>query len=248
MNTNFYPTRSAPSYPAGHAPGQTTYAGAAGNHATRPLWAAVGVLSVTVLAMGGAMLYSPGKASSSAATSAAAQPAPGLVASVDQFGNSTSKTAAVGDGTAPAATKNIANSKQTAPLDPRPAPQRVAQQSPRAVANQPTSQTGVSTPARSDRSATGSNEAFGQGPAPTVQVVQAPPPKPVCINCGTVESVTPVERQGKTNGVGAVAGGVLGAVVGNQVGKGSGKTAATVLGAIGGGQHGREKHPQSHRV
>ncbi|HEY9207696.1 MAG TPA: glycine zipper 2TM domain-containing protein, partial [Acidovorax sp.] len=34
---------------------------------------------------------------------------------------------------------------------------------------------------------------------------------------------------------GAVAGGVLGGVLGNQVGKGSGRTAATVLGAVGGG-------------
>jgi outer membrane lipoprotein SlyB len=32
-----------------------------------------------------------------------------------------------------------------------------------------------------------------------------------------------------------VAGGVLGAVVGNQIGHGSGRTAATILGAVGGG-------------
>lgn len=41
-------------------------------------------------------------------------------------------------------------------------------------------------------------------------------------------------------GVGAVAGGVLGAVVGNQVGEGSGRTAATVLGAVGGGYVGEQ--------
>jgi outer membrane lipoprotein SlyB len=37
-----------------------------------------------------------------------------------------------------------------------------------------------------------------------------------------------------------VAGGVLGAVVGNQVGKGSGRAAATVLGAVGGGYVGHK--------
>ena len=83
----------------------------------------------------------------------------------------------------------------------------------------------------------------GSGQAPVVVgggvsqpvVVQAPPPKPVCGNCGTVETVTPVQRQGQANGVGAVAGGVVGAVLGNQVGQGNGKTLATILGGVAGG-------------
>lgn len=65
----------------------------------------------------------------------------------------------------------------------------------------------------------------------------------VCASCGTVEAVTPVERQGKVNGVdvggttiglGTVAGGVVGGLVGNQMGGGDGKTAMTVLGVAGG--------------
>lgn len=65
----------------------------------------------------------------------------------------------------------------------------------------------------------------------------------MCADCGTVQSVTAVERQGQVNGVavgnttigiGTVAGGVLGGVLGNQVGNGNGKTLATVLGAAGG--------------
>ncbi|OOG46365.1 glycine zipper 2TM domain-containing protein [Polaromonas sp. A23] len=77
-----------------------------------------------------------------------------------------------------------------------------------------------------------------------VAVAQAPAPKPVvCADCGTVEAVTPVQRQGEVNGVavgnttiglGTVAGGVVGGLLGNQVGGGSGKTAMTVLGAAGG--------------
>lgn len=70
-------------------------------------------------------------------------------------------------------------------------------------------------------------------------VVQAPaqpaPARAVCAVCGTVESVTPVERKGSGTGLGAVGGGVLGAVLGNQIGGGNGRTAATILGAIGGG-------------
>ena len=77
-----------------------------------------------------------------------------------------------------------------------------------------------------------------------VVVAQAPAPKAVvCADCGTVESVTPIQRQGEVNGVavgnttvglGTVAGGVIGGLLGNQVGGGNGKTAMTVLGAAGG--------------
>lgn len=73
-------------------------------------------------------------------------------------------------------------------------------------------------------------------PAPTRQVAAAP----VCANCGVIESVTPVTRKGQGTGLGAVGGGVVGAVLGNQVGKGDGRTAMTVLGAVGGGVAGNE--------
>ncbi len=58
--------------------------------------------------------------------------------------------------------------------------------------------------------------------------------KPVCADCGTVESVNMVETE-DASGLGAVAGAVAGGVLGNQVGKGKGKTLATVIGAVGGG-------------
>ncbi len=63
---------------------------------------------------------------------------------------------------------------------------------------------------------------------------------PACDNCGVVASVNKVKIKGKTNYIGAIAGGVAGAALGNQVGKGSGNTAATILGAVGGAVAGRE--------
>ena len=63
---------------------------------------------------------------------------------------------------------------------------------------------------------------------------------PVCHDCGVVESVRTITKKGEASGVGAVAGGVLGAAVGNQMGKGNGRTAMTVLGAVGGGVAGHE--------
>lgn len=73
---------------------------------------------------------------------------------------------------------------------------------------------------------------------------------PVCGHCGTVESVTPVERTMPTSGVGAVAGGVVGGLLGNQMGGGNGRAAMTVLGAVGGGFAGNaiEKHVKKKTV
>ncbi len=71
----------------------------------------------------------------------------------------------------------------------------------------------------------------------TTQMVQR---APVCSTCGRVESVQAIQQAEPATGVGAVAGGVLGAVVGNQIGKGNGRTAATVLGAVGGGYVGHQ--------
>ncbi|RZJ24549.1 MAG: glycine zipper 2TM domain-containing protein [Haliea sp.] len=102
------------------------------------------------------------------------------------------------------------------------------------------------------QSSTTSKLASNTAPAPAKPVVQqrpavvaqAPAPKAaVCADCGTVEAVTAVQRQGQVNGVavgnttvglGTVAGGVIGGLLGNQVGGGNGKTAMTVLGAAGG--------------
>ena len=80
-----------------------------------------------------------------------------------------------------------------------------------------------------------------------------------CANCGTVQTVTAVQKQGRVNGVavgsttiglGTVAGGVLGGLLGHQVGGGNGKTAMTVLGAAGGAYAGNtvEKNMKKYTV
>jgi outer membrane lipoprotein SlyB len=75
----------------------------------------------------------------------------------------------------------------------------------------------------------------------------------VCASCGTVESVHAVEQKGSATGLGAVAGGLTGAMVGNQMGRGHGNTAMTIIGAAGGALAGNEieknvKHRYSYRV
>ena len=61
-----------------------------------------------------------------------------------------------------------------------------------------------------------------------------------CHDCATVQAVNQVEVDGDGRVLGTVAGGVLGAVVGSQFGKGDGRTAAGVAGAVGGALLGRE--------
>jgi len=71
--------------------------------------------------------------------------------------------------------------------------------------------------------------------APEVKVAAAPPSNTV----GAVTQIDPI-TESSASGVGAVAGGALGGVVGHQFGKGDGKKAMTVLGAIGGAVAGHQ--------
>ena len=71
-------------------------------------------------------------------------------------------------------------------------------------------------------------------PAP---VVQAPVPR---ADMGRISSIETISTPGKTNGSGALIGGVLGAAVGNQVGQGNGRAVGTGLGAVGGAVLGSE--------
>jgi outer membrane lipoprotein SlyB len=67
--------------------------------------------------------------------------------------------------------------------------------------------------------------------------VQAPA---ICYECGRVETVNAIQTQAAPSGVGMIAGGVIGGLLGNQVGGGNGKKVATVAGAVGGGYAGHE--------
>ena len=190
----------------------------ANNSSTKRLWIAVGALGTAMLVMGGALVYQ----SARAPESRIAPPA----ASVSLPPNTVSAV-----GTTPAAPAAPAALTQDEAEKPVVAPVKKAPVSARPPA------------VKNDRVVASGNSPAANVPAvgaPAVVAQTAPQPTPqpvrsVCSNCGTVESATPIQREGSGTGLGAVAGGVLGAVVGNQVGGGNGRTAATVLGALGGG-------------
>lgn len=73
-----------------------------------------------------------------------------------------------------------------------------------------------------------------QAPAPVAA------PRQVCFDCGIVESMREVDTKGEGTGLGAVAGGIGGLILGKQIGNGKGSKIASVLGAAGGAYAGHQ--------
>jgi outer membrane lipoprotein SlyB len=61
-----------------------------------------------------------------------------------------------------------------------------------------------------------------------------------CVGCGKVLSVRVIEKDGEGGAVGLVAGGLAGALLGNQIGKGGTRDVATIAGAAGGAYAGKK--------
>jgi len=108
--------------------------------------------------------------------------------------------------------------------------------------------------ARTTAGAPGGAAQAPAGPA-AAQPAPAPAPEPqpvahVCANCGVIDSYNSVQVQGGTNGVGAVAGGIGGAVIGSKIAGRGNHTAGGLIGAIGGGLLGNavEKHYRVYTV
>lgn len=79
------------------------------------------------------------------------------------------------------------------------------------------------------------------GPSPVAKPAQPA----ACANCGVVVAVRTEEKKGKGTGLGAVIGGVAGAVVGHGIT--DGKDAGTIVGAAGGAVagHQMERHARA---
>jgi outer membrane lipoprotein SlyB len=64
--------------------------------------------------------------------------------------------------------------------------------------------------------------------------------EPPCAACGVVEAVDVVQPRQREGWLGAIAGGLIGMILGDQVGQGDGRKSARVLGAVGGAYVGRQ--------
>ena len=91
-------------------------------------------------------------------------------------------------------------------------------------------------PEKAQKSETVVSQAPVTAAEPAPKAVERIPPALPCAICGTVESVTAVQREPASgSGVGVIAGAALGGLLGNQVGGGTGKDLATIAGMVGGG-------------
>src|SRR5579862_4792937 len=92
---------------------------------------------------------------------------------------------------------------------------------------------------KSEYQAPTSAPANSAAPAPAYSSSTSAAPAPVyadstasrdesCVNCGVVASISPVEVKSRPNGLGMIAGGVAGALLGNQIGRGNGNAVATI--------------------
>jgi len=177
----------------------------------KQLWTAVGVLGISVLALGGTLAAQ--QLRGPAATPQAQAPESQTAAAVP----STPESEIINE----KAPQALAEQRSVAPVSgaKAPAPQlALAPVAPPAPRPQPAPRDAYLQPAAQSRAA-----------APAV-----------CGSCGHVESVQALSQPAPASGVGMVAGGLLGGVLGNQIGKGSGRKVATVLGAVGGGYVGHQ--------
>ena len=73
---------------------------------------------------------------------------------------------------------------------------------------------------------------------------------PVCTTCGVIDGYSPVKVQGQNNGIGAVAGGLGGALVGSKIAGRGNHTLGGAIGAVGGGLLGNaiESHERTSTV
>ena len=71
--------------------------------------------------------------------------------------------------------------------------------------------------------------------APAAAAAAAP-----CTSCGKVTAIKVVEKQGESSAGGMIAGGAVGALLGNQIGKGTTRDIATLAGAAGGAYAGKK--------
>ena len=88
---------------------------------------------------------------------------------------------------------------------------------------------------------------IAKAPAVTAisQVTETPKPVVLPGSLGIVQAVREVKQPGEHTAMGPIAGGVAGAVIGNQIGGGSGKKVMTVLGALGGAMAGKHIEKQA---
>jgi outer membrane lipoprotein SlyB len=216
------------------APSSLTTTGhpVAGSGVHRGVWIGGGLMALTIVALATALVMKGGNSGAETAqlatTPAVTAPAP------------MTAPAAV----APPAQEPVAQAAPAAEPAPAPVHHTARHTTP---AHSTTTTTSTSTGSGTGPSGNTTVASTGTSTAPAANTAPAAPAAPVCTTCGVVDSYDTVQVAGEANGVGAVAGGVGGAVLGSQIAGRHNKTLGGVIGAIGGGLLGNaiEKHERT---
>jgi outer membrane lipoprotein SlyB len=91
-----------------------------------------------------------------------------------------------------------------------------------------------------DKAVAAANASSATPAAATAKTATAAAPAAPCTSCGKVTAVKLVEKQGEGSAAGMIAGGAVGALLGNQIGKGTTRDIATIAGAAGGAYAGKK--------
>jgi outer membrane lipoprotein SlyB len=211
------------------APSSLTTTGrpVSGGGIPRGVWIGGGLMALTIVALATALVIKSGNSGVETPAPLAATPA---------------VTAPAEPGLAPTATANTPAPVVAQQANPVVEPAPVHHSAARHTAPSHSTSTTTSTAPSGNTTVASTGNA-----APETSTTPPPPAAPVCTTCGVVESFDTVQVAGQTNGVGAVAGGVGGAVLGSQVAGHHNKTLGGVIGAIGGGLLGNaiEKHERT---
>jgi outer membrane lipoprotein SlyB len=217
------------------APSSLTTTGrpVAGAKVPRGVWIGGGLMALTIVALATALVMKGGNSGVETPAQLAAVPA------VTAPAPDTSAT------TAPVvvapATQAPVVAQATPAAEPAPAPVH------HTARHTTPSHSNSTTTSNSGSSGNTTVASTGGSTAPVVNSAPPAPAAPVCTTCGVVDSYDSVQVAGSPNGVGAVAGGVGGAVLGSQIAGRHNKTLGGVIGAIGGGLLGNEieKHQRT---
>jgi outer membrane lipoprotein SlyB len=193
-----------------------------GRGVSKGVWIGGGLMALTIVALATALVVKSGSGNETAAPLASAVPA----------------TTAPALGAVPPAT-TVAQAPAVAPPVAQ-APVQAAAPVHNTVRHTPARSTGTSSRSGSGNTTVADAGGNSTNASPSYSEPSRTVPPPVCTTCGTVDSYDAVKVAGQANGIGAVGGGAVGAVVGSQIAGRHNHTLGGVIGAIGGGLLGNE--------